>query len=150
MGSYAHTIVNQDQQKSASAKDKQEKKEKSSDKGDFDDEPKEAINRLDLFHAFSLVNAQLRWKEFYIEKNVKSIRDLAKTQHIEQENSKDLSALVDVQIQAVQFPAPKSGLLISLEAHLETNVSAFPRSLKNQASTIAYILNCGTYPHEQS
>jgi hypothetical protein len=150
MGSYAHAIVDQDQQKSVSAKGNQEKKEKSSDKGDFDDEPKETINRLDLFHAFSLVNAQLRWKEFYIEKNVKSIHDLAKTQNIEQQNSDDLLELFDSPIQIAALPTPNPSLFISTEDFQETHVSDFPRCLNYHASTIAYILNCGTYPSDRS
>lgn len=113
-GSFAHTLVKKDRQQTASSNDKKEKEEDSSEKGEFGDEPRETVHRLDLFQAFSLVNAQLRWKDFHSENQKAALRYVSKKQNVEQQESTDVTELFDAQVVAAEVPSTENHLYVSL------------------------------------
>ena len=140
-GSYARTLVDQEQQKATATTQEEEQKD------DFDEEPSESVHRLDFYHGFSLVNAQLRWKEFEMEKQGKSLKDFSRKETVAQNTIVEVTEMLDVQVQIIAVPTPTFEKYISLDDNRTFSVNASCKNLKLQASTIAFIQNCGTYPH---
>ena len=127
--------------------------QKSTDKEQSDkesqQEPKETITELDFFGAFSLVNIQLQWRDLHGGLN-DEVTD------VESENPKELT-LEEVETLSLEVKerfVPVSPIINNGEAVIP--VSAYPTVCDNthsicsenkqSARTIAYILNCGTYP----
>lgn len=146
-GSYARTIAKPAQQQEASKKDKQEKNNDSEE----DDKPVESAVQLDVFQAISLVNSQLRWKDFHAE-NARSSRLLFSSKKLKSEvRTSDASVeMFDVQSAAVVLPTISSDWIVAVWLDETITTSTFQRSLTIQENTIAFILNCGTYPTQQS
>lgn len=110
----------------------------------------EIITDLDFFGAFSLVNIQLQWKDFFIDLNEEESDSDSSS------NPKELFVNdVDVMSSATNdesLPTPsvlaKEIDLLSLTAYRSVDDLRKPISIqrKQGIQTIAYILNCGTYP----
>ncbi|GAB5417790.1 MAG: hypothetical protein Crog4KO_24610 [Crocinitomicaceae bacterium] len=139
--------MNQNQQKNTT---NQEKEDGTTEKDDFDDEQHGTVPQIDLFQAFSLVNVQLRWKDFHEEKTEKSFRKAAKKQNLEINEAVATSELFQADQLTAALPISNNVFYISGECDDETVVATLPGNLQIQANTIAFILNCGTYPYAQS
>ncbi len=151
-GSYARTFAKQNQQEKTEAKEKQEKDQDSSNEGDVDGKPIETVVQLDVFQAISLVNAQLRWKDYHSENPRLSRSGLfSKKQIVEVRQSEETTELFDIQSVAIALPGIENNFAFTVwsECKDEVNVST-QRNLKEHESTIAFMLNCGTYPLIQS
>ncbi len=124
--------------------------ENQSDKESKDQESGEIITHLDFFGAFSLVNIQLQWRDLYVDLN-------------KEESGSDSSFDPnEIFVDGVEyFSLTTSDEFQSASAILNIGISLLPvttyRSVDGKMNTtpvqseqsirtIAYILNCGTYP----
>ncbi len=125
-------------------------KEKS-DKESQEREPEETITKLDFFGAFSLVNTQLQWRDFPI-----GLNDDEATDAVSSVNPKELpfEEIGTFSIEDNEQIAPTSTIItprvdvVPVSSYRTLNgTTHFIYSQNTQrSSTIAYILNCGTYP----
>lgn len=146
-GTYARTSSESFHQQESSKKDKQSKDKESEDEG----KPVETAVQLDVFQAISLVNSQLRWKDFHAE-NSRNSRLLFSSRKIQSEKvlqSDEIVSLLDAQC-AVVFPTAINNWILSTFSTDVKVVSSIQRSLTIQENTIAFILNSGTYPTQFS
>ncbi len=121
-----------------------------SDKESQEQEPKETITKLDFFGAFSLVNTQLQWRDFPIGLNDEN------TDAASSVNPKELpfEEIGTFPIEDNEQIAPTSTIintgfdlvLVSSYRTLNGSTHFIYSQNKQRSSTIAYILNCGTYP----
>ncbi|XOV67384.1 MAG: hypothetical protein ACFHU9_17345 [Fluviicola sp.] len=144
-GSYARTHAKASQQQEAS---KVNEKEKSKDENE---KPVESAVQLDVFKAISLVNSQLRWKDYHAEKAQNS-RLLFSSKKLKTEAKQvyDHSEKLDGFSPSASLPNSNSEWVVVIWADEVNASNTVRRNLSVQESTIAFILNCGTYPHEQS
>lgn len=146
IGSQARAFVKSVQQKTTSSEENQDK-DKSSQKDDLEDGPKEVAYQLDLFHAFSLVNAQLKWKDFHFENSGKSISFYPKKRTLESGTFQEFSNEFYAGFQSAVLTSSKSECLI-WPVEFEESINAIASTQgETKAKTIIYIQNCGTYPH---
>jgi hypothetical protein len=144
-GSYARTHAKASQQQEAS---KVNEKDKSKDENE---KPVESAVQLDVFKAISLVNSQLRWKDYHAEKSQSSrLLFSSKKLKTEKEQSFEHSEKIDGHWAPAVIPYTNSKWIITIWSVDADAASFVERNLSIQESTIAFILNCGTYPHEQS
>ncbi|MCR9173128.1 MAG: hypothetical protein NXI10_11575 [bacterium] len=143
-GSYARTFTEQASTQKSSTEEKQEK---SKDSSDENGEPNETAVQLDVFQAISLVNAQLRWKDYHAE-NYRNSRTLlsSKKLDVKELQSDESVELFDLFGNAALLPAAENQLIQVLWSSTSVVKATSQRSLKTQENTIAFILNCGTYP----
>jgi len=129
-------------QQEASKENKSEKDEKSED----DSKPAESAVELDVFQAISLVNSQLRWKDFHAE-NSRSSRLLLSSKHLKAEvrESNEQTELFNGYEVAILAPFTNNWIVFAYPTEIAAT-SSVERSLTVQENTIAFILNCGTYP----
>lgn len=144
-GSYARATANQNRKAASKIQDQKENKEDTSEE-DLDGKPSESVNRLDLFQAFSLVNAQLKWKDFHGDLRSKYRRKNVQKAHLLEisENTQGWS----IAPQSVSdLPKIQQQPTFVLELNEETSSIVINHNATLQAKTIDFILNCGTYPH---
>ena len=120
-----------------------------SDKESENKETKLVLTELDFFDAFSLVNIQLQWRDLHLEAD----QELTELESAEtNEHSSEKIELVSLDRENTLLPVSlpiKSNYAIVLagECPITKCETHFIHHLNLQkASTIAYILNCGTYP----
>ena len=121
-----------------------------SSKDSQQDEPQETITHLDFFSAFSLVNIQLHWRDIHT-----GLKDDVKDAEAN-ENQNEL-ALEEAEI----FSMWDKAQTVPVSPIITTKIDVVPISTyrtisgathfiysqtTQRASTIAFILNCGTYP----
>lgn len=112
-------------------------------------EPTEIITDLDFFGAFSLVNVQLQWRDLCV--------DLSKEES-DSDSSLDPKELYVDGVEFFSFSANdeiistpaiiKTGSVVPVCTYRTLNgkVNFISAQRKQSVRTIAYILNCGTYP----
>ena len=146
-GTYARTIAKPAEQNEASKKDKQEDKSETDEEG----KPVESAVQLDVFQAISLVNSQLRWKDFHGER-VKSSRLLLSSKQLKSEVRSEEPAVAQVDFQSITvlLPSKQNNWNLSIASVETESVTDVQGNLKFQENTIAFILNCGTYPTDLS
>jgi len=144
MGSYARTLVKQTQQKTSSPEENQEN-EDSSESENQADGPKEEVYQLNLYQAFSLANVQLKWKDFHYEKSAKSFRILPVEKKVAQSQIQKDDTDIFGQL-TLALPGAGIGAFVLTETTVERVFTTQPSQGKYHSKTIAYILNCGTYP----
>lgn len=159
-GSYARTFAKQDQQQKTDAsaeatvkeeaKGKQDKEEESSEENEVDGKPFETVVQLDVFQAISLVNAQLRWKDYHAENSRQARSFFSKKQNLEVGQSEDVTEFFNLQSVALGLPEIEQTFIFSIWPTMAAPISDIEGSRNAQDLTIAFILNCGTYPHLQS
>lgn len=143
-GSYAHTFSNQRQQEKKATEGKQDG---SSDEGNSESQPTENAVQLDVFHAISLVNAQLRWKDYHAENSRNSKRSIAaKKQTVEVRQSEERSETFDVSNTGGMPTGVQTPFVSSLWFVSKKTISTYQKCLSAHEQTIDFVLNCGTYP----
>lgn len=121
-----------------------------SDKGPQQQESEETISHLDFFSAFSLVNTQLQWRDF----NIGLIDEITEVESSVNRKELSLEEVKTLPFELRKKVVPSSPITNS--GHTVVPVSTY-RTIsgkahficyqnKQRSSTIAYILNCGTYP----
>lgn len=146
-GSYARTLVKvQHQEERAETNEKKDAKN-GTDEGELDDEPSEQVYKLNVLDAFSLVNAQLRWKEFQSERSFGAFRFAPKRHEAAVTSLQTKTEALDLSIDG--FLPIKETNCTSLEVvdAVELRSTKAILTTSYRVKTIAYILNCGTYPH---
>jgi hypothetical protein len=128
--------------------------QKTTDQGQSDkeseQEPLETISQLDFFGAFSLLNIQLHWRDLHIGLN-DDIKDAESALNQTELSLEEVETLFIEDNEQIAPPSPIITTAISV-VPLSTyrtigGTTDFICSQNTQrASTIAFILNCGTYP----
>lgn len=124
-------------------------KEGKNQSGETGELPKsqEKATGIDFFGAFSLVNVQLQWRDLHADLNDESteVESLTKGLNVSQNEVETSLKDVDVMIATEVV----SSIRVDFPSALAANQSLVDSQNRNQQTirTIAYILNCGTYPH---
>ncbi len=113
-------------------------------------ESEESITELDFFGAFSLVNIQLQWRDLDIGLNAEEAEAESSVNQLElplieveklstdnQDQITPLSSLINNEITVIPVCTYRT---------ITESVDFICSHNKQVTSTIAYILNCGTYP----
>ena len=120
-----------------------------SEKESQEHEPEESIDQLDFFGAFSLVNVQLQWRD--LESGLSDEEAEAESsinqkelylEHLEQTSSDE----VQVVSNSLAIITGNDVLPIGVFRTIDGKTHFLCNQNKQSESTIAYILNCGTYP----
>jgi hypothetical protein len=127
---------------------------KSTDKDESENESQEhksdkSISQLDFFGAFSLVNMQLQWRDLHSGLN-DGIDDEESSENKEEISLEEevLSLEMNEQIIPTSLTATTATSTIPVSTYRTIDGKVYFTSFQNKqvTSTIAYILNCGTYP----
>ena len=125
-------------------------KEQESDRESQQQESKLVLTELNFFDAFSLVNIQLQWRDLHLEADG-GVTDLESLLNADDHSSEEIELLsLDRENTALPISSPvKSNYAVVLvgECPISKYTTHFIHTPNKQnASTIAFILNCGTYP----
>ncbi|GEM_PF-3647525 len=111
------------------------------------DQPQESFSELDFFGAFSLVNIQLQWRDLHMVSNQEATDAESVVKFIDQVEWVKVT-LLDASYSYFISPAN-----VTTQVAFTSNTSKVevdftePAFLNQKTGLIAYILNCGTYPH---
>lgn len=123
-------------------------KEQSGDESQ-EHEPEETITELDFFGAFSLVNVQLQWRDLHISLNDEAANSESSVNKTELSLEEVENVSSGDQDQITPSSIINNGVVplpVSTYRTIDGKVRFKCDQNKQNVSTIAYILNCGTYP----
>jgi hypothetical protein len=134
--------VNSDEQPLKSTDKDQSEKESQEQESD------KTISQLDFFGAFSLVNIQLQWRDIYSGASDDMDDEESSENKKELSLEEALSLEVNEQIIPNSLTATTATSIIPVSTYrtIDGKVHFTCSQNKQVTNTIAYILNCGTYP----
>lgn len=128
----------------------EESTQKGQSENESQNESEEQITHLDFFGAFSLVNVQLQWRDYYAELDdeVSDSESSDNQKELYLEKVESLSSNDEDQAVSASPIIGSAIAVIPVSTFRTIDGVAHFTCLQNKqsANTIAYILNCGTYP----
>ena len=124
--------------------------ENQSNKESKEHESGEIITHLDFFGAFSLVNIQLQWRDLYVDlSEEESDSDSSFDPNeifVERADFFSLTTSDEFQSATTILNIGMSLVPVTTYRSVDGKVNDTPVQSEQNTRTIAYILNCGTYP----
>jgi hypothetical protein len=145
-GAYAHSETKKEAATASESSNKGDSKETK----DKDGKSTQLIIQLDVFQAISLVNAQLRWKDFNSERSNQLRNAHGKKQRFDVQEIQNTASLTPVLPSPAIQSADHQEIFFSIwRIDPSISIDSFQPDLHELKRVVAFILNCGTYPHQQ-
>lgn len=142
-GAYAHSTA----EKETSTSSESNSKDKSKERHGSEDKSTQLITQLDVFQAISLVNAQLRWKDFHSERANQMRNAHGQKQRFDVQDVQNSTELISLHFSTAAQPAELQEIFFSIwSTDPSISLRLVQPDLHQLKRVITFILNCGTYP----